>query len=212
MEENTLPKYAIVIDVDFINKYLPELKRHINTFIKREVQDLDLAYFCAQLGSMMNVDEDKDERFFVILVSTDGDAKLANCIPGSVAEVNNRGCHLGNWDFEFTNFTSAGMVNVSDRILEMIDVLAQKQEVERVFLIPEESQIAPPHVHSFIELLKKHMGADAFLRKSFFLGGLQKADRFSHLQGLPYMNLTFAFCVAFGLTDKEIESIHIKSN
>ena len=212
MEQNSLPKNAIVIDVDFINKYLPELKRHIETYLKREIQDLDLAYFCAQLGFMMNVDENKAEDFLVILISNDADAKLANCNPGAVADVNDRGCYLGKWNLEFTNFTSAGMVDVADRILEIINILAQNNEVERVFLIPEESQIAPPQVHAYLEVLKKHMGTDAFLRKSFYLGGLQKADRFSNLEGLPYENLTFAFSVAFGLTDEEIDLLHFGSN
>lgn len=211
-QQSTLPKNAIVIDVDFFNKSLPNLKNFLSNQMKRDMPDMDLAYFCAQLGLMMGVSATAPEEFMVILISDNALARLADCSPSAVADIDNRATDVGCWRFNFCSFNSAGMSFGADRIFEIVDVVFCKEEIERVFLVPDETLLPPPYVHKYLEIMKNCFGAEKFKNKSFCMGGLQEASRFQHLDGLPYVNLTIALSLGMGLSEQEILMLKNSTN
>ncbi|MCR5573441.1 MAG: hypothetical protein K6F78_01315, partial [Bacteroidaceae bacterium] len=91
-QQDSFPKNAIVIDVDFINKYLPMLKEHLSKSLNAKLRDMDLAYLCVQMGLMMGLKEEDREEFYVVVVSDNDKARMANTIPNAVADIVDKGC------------------------------------------------------------------------------------------------------------------------
>lgn len=211
-QQDSFPKNAIVIDVDFINKYLPMLKEHLSKSLNAKLRDMDLAYLCVQMGLMMGLKEEDREEFYVVVVSDNDKARMANTIPNDVADIVDKGCDVGNWSLYFINFNSAGMVTRPERVFEVVDMLISAKGFEKIFLVPEESVVGPQNVQLYLDLAKNHLGAANVESKSFYMGGLQDATRFCHFKSLSYFNLTFAFELSLGMTDEQIEQMRNVGN
>jgi hypothetical protein len=141
MEQNIrFPETVFLIDSDFINHVITDIKRYFSKQLNRELPAIALDQFITFLSLDASIKAGEKE-IMVILVHEYNTQKLEHCNPSFFkTELNDVAFKNNLGEFQFTSISPEGIVKRQELYLNLLDLITESSDVKRIILIPFEDE------------------------------------------------------------------------
>lgn len=132
----------MLIDADFYSYVLTDIKRHFGAQLNRELPNADLAKFVGLLALSADVETGNNE-IMVAMVHDKDTRALAHSTPARLKEeLNEKAFKNGLGEFQFTTMSTEDLTTNEGLFMEVLNMVADAPEVERIILLPHENLYA----------------------------------------------------------------------
>ncbi|NDV57103.1 DUF6621 family protein [Bacteroides sp. 519] len=141
MEEKIkFPETVFLIDSDFLNHVLTDIKAYFGKQLNRELPDINLDQFITFLALDASI-ADGEKEIMVILTHDNNTQKLVHCNPSHFKnELNNVAFKNNLGEFQFTSISPEGVVTQEELFMNLLELICDSQDVRKIVLIPFENQ------------------------------------------------------------------------
>ena len=136
---NTDIKFAanvILIDTEFLNNTIHEIRQVLSERIGRPLPPLDLVQWATCLlldGGLCGSD---NETQILLVHPNKQDMRLTDCTPDSLNELDGKACSTPLGEFSFTCVTDEGLVPHEHLYLDLATLLLNAEGMERLLFVP----------------------------------------------------------------------------
>lgn len=134
-EKIKFPSNVVLIDAQFLNLVVTDLKKYFEKTLMRELQEIDLSelvtYIVLDAGMAVG-----DNQIQILMVYDKDSAQLSNCRPSDLsAELNGVAFKSQFGEFSFASVPCEEMVSREELYLDLLSIVLDSADVERLILV-----------------------------------------------------------------------------
>ena len=134
-EKIKFPSNVVLIDAEFLNLVVTDLKKYFEKTLMRELQEIDLSelvtYIVLDAGMAVG-----DNQIQILMVYDKDSAQLSNCRPSDLsAELNGVAFKSQFGEFSFASVPCEEMVSREELYLDLLSIVLDSADVERLILV-----------------------------------------------------------------------------
>lgn len=157
---------VILLDVEFVNNVVGQLKTILEDKLKRNLPQLDLVQWLSYVCLDAGLRGDKNE-IQVLLLHKTSEKALDNCYPNSISEIDGKACRDALGEFVFYAANSARIVEKEQLFIDLMTLAIDSADVKRLILLPFHPQYGK-NLESKLCKLANDKGGEACKKAAYF--------------------------------------------
>lgn len=135
-----LPENIILIDAQFLNTSVKDLKQYFEPILGRDLQEINLAHFISYLALDAGYQEGEHQTQVMFVYDSES-SKLYHTQPTDVKEDLDGVAFDSQWgEFSFAAVPSEGMVTRGDLFTDLLQIVLESKDVKRAIIISDNEE------------------------------------------------------------------------